>query len=115
VWVWINTLSFDIRDSMCGLRVYPLAATCEIWRQHRIGQRMDFDTEIMVRLHWSGVHIVAVPTLVTYPLDGVSHFKMLQDNVFISRMHTRLFFGMLRRLPMLLGRRLKHHGPKAAA
>ena len=50
VWVWINTLSFDIRDSMCGLRVYPLAATCAIWRAHRIGQRMDFDTEIMVRL-----------------------------------------------------------------
>jgi len=114
-WVWINTLSFDIRDSMCGLRVYPLAATCEIWRQYRIGRRMDFDTEIMVRLHWSGVHIIAVPTRVTYPRDGVSHFKMLEDNVFISRMHTRLFFGMLRRLPMLLGRRLMHRGPKAAA
>jgi len=115
VWVWINTLSFDIRDSMCGLRVYPLAATCEIWRRHRIGKRMDFDTEIMVRLHWSGVHIVAVPTRVTYPRDGVSHFRMLEDNVFISRMHTRLFFGMLWRLPALLGRRLMHRGPKAAA
>jgi glycosyltransferase involved in cell wall biosynthesis len=34
VWVWINTLSLDIRDSMCGLLVYPLAATCEIWRRH---------------------------------------------------------------------------------
>jgi hypothetical protein len=69
----------------------------------------------MVRLHWSGVRIIAVPTRVTYPRDGVSHFKMLEDNVFISRMHTRLFFGMLRRLPMLLGRRLMHRGPKAAA
>jgi glycosyltransferase involved in cell wall biosynthesis len=115
LWVWINTLSFDIRDSMCGFRVYPLAASCEIWRQYRIGRRMDFDTEIMVRLHWSGVRIIAVPTRVTYPRDGVSHFKMLEDNVFISRMHTRLFFGMLRRLPMLLGRRLMYRGPKAAA
>jgi glycosyltransferase involved in cell wall biosynthesis len=115
LWVWINTLSFDIRDSMCGFRVYPLAPSCEIWRQYRIGKRMDFDTEIMVRLHWSGVRIIAVPTRVTYPRDGVSHFKMLEDNVFISRMHTRLFFGMLRRLPMLLGRRLLHRGPKAAA
>jgi glycosyltransferase involved in cell wall biosynthesis len=115
LWVWINTLSFDIRDSMCGFRVYPLAPSCEIWRQYRIGKRMDFDTEIMVRLHWSGVRIIAVPTRVTYPRDGVSHFKMLEDNVFISRMHTRLFFGMLRRLPMLLGRRLMHRGPKAAA
>src|SRR5882757_6721878 len=27
VWVWINTLSLQVRDSMCGLRVYPLAPT----------------------------------------------------------------------------------------
>ena len=26
VWVWINTLSLQIRDAMCGYRVYPLAA-----------------------------------------------------------------------------------------
>jgi glycosyltransferase involved in cell wall biosynthesis len=114
VWVWINTLSFDIRDSMCGLRVYPLAATCEIWRQHRVGRRMDFDPEIMVRLHWNGMRIFTVPTRVTYPRDGVSHFKMLEDNVLISRMHARLFFGMLRRLPALLSRRLLHRCPKAA-
>jgi glycosyltransferase involved in cell wall biosynthesis len=114
IWVWINTLSFDIRDSMCGLRVYPLAATCAIWRQYRIGHRMDFDPEIMVRLHWAGVRIIAVPTRVTYPRDGVSHFRMLKDNVFISRMHTRLFFGMLWRLPALLARRLTHRAKAAA-
>ena len=27
VWVWINTLSLAIRDSMCGFRVYPLEPT----------------------------------------------------------------------------------------
>jgi len=115
VWVWINTLSLDIRDSMCGLRVYPLAATCGIWRKSRIGHRMDFDIEIMVRLHWEGVRIIAMPTRVTYPSDGVSHFKMLADNVFISWMHTRLFFGMLWRLPTLLSRRLLDRGSKAVA
>ena len=26
VWVWVETLSTRIRDSMCGFRVYPLAA-----------------------------------------------------------------------------------------
>ena len=26
IWVWIETLSFEIQDSMCGFRVYPLAA-----------------------------------------------------------------------------------------
>jgi glycosyltransferase involved in cell wall biosynthesis len=115
VWVWINTLSFEIRDSMCGLRVYPLAAACPIWRSTRIGRRMDFDTEIMVRLHWSGVRIISVPTRVTYPRDGVSHFRMLKDNVHISWMHTRLFFGMLRRLPSLLARRFTKATVKAVA
>jgi hypothetical protein len=115
VWVWINTLSFEIRDSMCGLRVYPLAATCEIWRKYRVDRRMAFDTEILVRLSWSGVRIIAVPTRVTYPRDGVSHFRMLKDNVHISWMHTRLFFGMLRRAPVLLFRRVSQRRPKVAA
>lgn len=115
VWVWINTLSFEIRDSMCGLRVYPLATACQVWRKHRIGRRMDFDTEVLVRLSWSGVTIISIPTHVTYPADGVSHFRLLKDNVFISLMHTRLFFGMLVRLPMLLGRRFVQRAHKAAA
>jgi glycosyltransferase involved in cell wall biosynthesis len=114
VWVWINTLSFEIRDSMCGLRVYPLAATCAIWRRQRVDSRMAFDTEILVRLCWSGVRIITVPARVTYPRDGVSHFRMLEDNVHISWMHTRLFFGMLRRLPMLLFRRVAQRRPKVA-
>jgi len=42
-----------------------------------------------------------MPTPVTYPADGVSHFKLWRDNVRISAMHTRLFFGMLWRLPRL--------------
>jgi glycosyltransferase involved in cell wall biosynthesis len=70
VWVWINTLSLQIRDSMCGFRVYPLA-----------------------------------PTQVHYPADGLSHFRLFRDNVRISAMHTRLFFGMLIRAPMILWRR----------
>jgi glycosyltransferase involved in cell wall biosynthesis len=115
LWVWINTLSFEIRDSMCGLRVYPLAATCAIWHESHVGRRMDFDVEIMVRLSWKGVRIIAFPTRVTYPQDGVSHFRMFKDNVHISRMHTRLFFGMLWRLPSLLSRRLFHRGTRAAA
>jgi glycosyltransferase involved in cell wall biosynthesis len=106
VWVWINTLSLQVRDSMCGLRVYPLAASTEVWRKNRIGRRMDFDTEVMVHLVWRGVRVLSVPTRVTYPTDGVSHFDVLRDNVAISKMHTRLFFGMLWRAPRLIGRRI---------
>ena len=107
VWVWINTLSLDIADSMCGFRVYPLAATLALLDRESVGRRMDFDIEIIVRLHWSGVPIRNLPTRVTYPLDGVSHFRLWRDNARISAMHTRLFFGMLWRLPRLLLRRVR--------
>jgi glycosyltransferase involved in cell wall biosynthesis len=104
VMVWINTLSFDIRDSMCGFRVYPIARVLEIARSVRIGRRMDFDVEVLVRLHWAGVRVVSLPTPVRYPLDGVSHFRLWWDNVLITRVHTALFFGMLARLPRLVAR-----------
>ena len=106
-WVWINTLSLQIRDAMCGLRVYPLAATCAVWRSESLGLRMEFDTEILVRLHWSGVDVLSAPVRVRYPTDGVSHFDLLRDNLRISGMHARLFFGMLLRLPRLLARRVR--------
>ncbi len=105
IWVWINTLSFAIRDSMCGFRVYPLEATLAAIVPG-IGKRMDFDPEIAVRLVWRGVEVVNLPTAVTYPLDGVSHFDALWDNVRISGMHARLFVGMLLRLPLLLWRKV---------
>ncbi|HKY91725.1 MAG TPA: glycosyltransferase family 2 protein [Nevskiaceae bacterium] len=110
-WVWIHTLSFHVRDSMCGFRVYPLAATLDEWNAGHIGRRMDFDTEILVRLVWRGLPLVQMPTRVTYPVDGVSHFDLWRDNLRISWMHTRLFFGMLRRLPALLARRFSRSRP----
>ena len=106
VWVWINTLSFDIADSMCGFRIYPLAATLAMLEREHVGLRMDFDVEVIVRLHWAGLEVRNLPTRVTYPLDGVSHFRLWQDNVRISKMHARLFFGMLWRSPRLLARRM---------
>ena len=106
IWVWINTLSLAIRDSMCGFRVYPLAPVVALIDEVRLGRRMDFDSEVLVRLHWRGVPIVNRPTRVTYPLDGVSHFRLWMDNVLISRMHALLFLGMLWRSPMLLWRKL---------
>lgn len=107
IWVWINTLSLDIRDSMCGFRVYPLAAVLALVDDVQIGRRMDFDSEILVRLHWRGLAVRNRATRVTYPLDGVSHFDVWRDNLRISRMHATLFFGMLLRLPLLLWRRVR--------
>jgi predicted LPLAT superfamily acyltransferase/GT2 family glycosyltransferase len=112
-WVWIETLSFAIADSMCGFRLYPLKATCALIEHERIAQRMDFDIEIVVRLAWRGLAFENIPTRITYPRDGVSHFHMFADNVRISMTHTRLVFGMLRRLPKLLLRRLRGTHPRA--
>lgn len=106
VWVWINTLSLDIRDSMCGFRVYPLRELMPVLEHARIGRRMDFDSDVVVRLHWRGVPVVNLPTRVTYPQDGVSHFRLWRDNVLISAMHARLFVGMLWRSPLLLWRKV---------
>jgi glycosyltransferase involved in cell wall biosynthesis len=102
VWVWINTLSFDISDSMCGFRVYPVEQSVALINGAAIGDRMDFDTEFIVRWYWQGYDIEELLTPVIYPDDGVSHFKLWRDNALISWMHTRLFFGMLIRLPKLI-------------
>ncbi|SEM23224.1 Glycosyltransferase involved in cell wall bisynthesis [Luteibacter sp. UNCMF331Sha3.1] len=110
--VWLETLSFDIDDSMCGYRLYPLAATRAEIARKPLPARMDFDTEIAVRLHWRGVPVRNVPTRVTYPEDGLSHFRMWRDNVRISAMHTRLILGMLPRAPRLVMRRLARAGKR---
>jgi len=102
LWVWINTLSFAIGDAMCGFRLYPLAAVERVCKNARISRRMDFDIDIIVRLYWQGVEVINLPTRVSYPLDGVSHFRLWRDNLMISKIHARLFFGMLARLHRLI-------------
>ena len=105
--VAIETLSKDIKDAMCGFRVYPVAPVLCI--KNKIGSlRMGFDIEILVRLHWAGVPVVSQPVKVTYPEGGLSNFRMVQDNIDISALHTRLFLGMLIRLPRLLAKRKAH-------
>lgn len=105
VCVWLETLSFMLRDSMCGYRLYPLEATCAEIDRAPLPARMDFDTETAVRLIWRGVPVRNLPTRVVYPENGLSHFHMLHDNLRISAMHTRLLLGMLPRAPMLLWRK----------
>ncbi len=42
-----------------------------------------------------------LPTRVTYPLDGVSHFRMFKDNARMVALQMRLARGMVRRFPSL--------------
>jgi hypothetical protein len=103
-WMAVNTLSLAVADGMCGLRVYPLAAVLPLLGP--TGDRMEFDPEILVRLAWAGLPLRFLPAAVRYPADGSSGFRAFEDNVRISWMHTRLFFGMLARSPRLLLRKL---------
>lgn len=105
LWIHINTLSYAIVDGMCGFRLYPLAAVDALTAATPLAWRMDFDIDIVVRLYWRGVAFINIPVSVRYPYDGVSHFKQWRDNLMISKIHARLFFGMLVRIPQLLNRR----------
>jgi glycosyltransferase involved in cell wall biosynthesis len=105
--VWIHTLSLEIKDSMCGFRIYPLREIIGVIdARDQFGQRMDFDIEILVRAHWADLHTIQLPVGVRYPLDGVSHFQLFKDNFLITKLHIRLFFGMLVNSPKLILRRV---------
>lgn len=103
-WVCVETWSRDIKDALCGFRCYPLRPVVDLYESTSIGAGMVFDTEIAVRLFWNRVPMINVDTCVDYVEGGVSHFDYLGDNLRISALHVRLFFGMLVRIPYLLAR-----------
>jgi len=106
-WAAIVTLSKELKDVHCGFRVYPVSESLRITRNPFFDKRMGFDTEILVRLYWKKVLPVYHLVKVSYPLDGVSNFRIVRDNIRISLMFSRLFFGMLLRLPLLIARNIK--------
>lgn len=103
---WLETWSNDIEDAMCGFRVYPISPLLVTLGSRPPGCGMEFDTEVLVRAHWAGLPLRFVPTAVTYPPNGISHYRMVRDNVRMTLMHTRLMLGMLVRVPRLLLRKL---------
>jgi glycosyltransferase involved in cell wall biosynthesis len=106
-WAAVVTLSTELKDVLCGFRVYPVDASLRITRALFLDRRMGFDAEILVRLYWNKVLPVFLPVKVSYPLDGVSNFHMVRDNIRISWMFSRLFAGMILRLPLLIALRIK--------
>ena len=97
-----------IGDSLFGFRVYPIDPLIAVMRGQRWMRRFDFDPEAVVRMCWRGVRPVNLPATVRYfraDEGGVSHFNYLRDNLLLTWMHSRLFFGFLLRLPVLVVRR----------
>jgi glycosyltransferase involved in cell wall biosynthesis len=105
--VWLETLSTEVRDSMCGFRLYPLEPVVRLISRKAPGSRMAFDPELLVRASWAGIPIRYIPVRVRYPEDGASHFHYLRDNALISWMHLRLVAGMLIRSPLLILRKFR--------
>jgi glycosyltransferase involved in cell wall biosynthesis len=107
-WANLETVGMGLGDSLYGFRVYPIADLVAIMEKQAWMRRFDFDPEAAVRLLWRGVRPINIPAPVKYlkPEDGgVSHFDYYRDNVLLTWMHTRLFFGFLVRLPMLVARK----------
>ncbi|MET0341509.1 MAG: glycosyltransferase family 2 protein [Polyangiales bacterium] len=107
--VHLQTAGRVITDPMCGFRVYPIAAA----RAARArGDAMDFDPEVAVGIAWRGTPVLNLPTRVRYVTraeGGVSHFRMVRDNLLIAWMHTRLILALVPRL--LMARRPRRIAP----
>lgn len=89
----LETISTAIRDGLCGFRVYPVANFERVQDRYFLGNRMDFDTEILVKSVWSGVPLKYLETPVIYPEGNVSHFNYLRDNLILIKLHTRLILA----------------------
>jgi glycosyltransferase involved in cell wall biosynthesis len=107
-WANLETLWAGIHDSLYGFRVYPIDALAAVMRRQPWMRRFDFDVEAVVRLCWRGTRPINLPAPVRYfrpDEGGVSHFNYWRDNVLLTWMHFRLFWGFIVRLPLLLARR----------
>jgi len=113
-WANLETCWWGIHDSLFGMRLYPIAPLKKVFSQTLFARRFDFDPEVAVRMCWLGIPVTNLKTPVRYLTaeeGGISQFRYLRDNALLSAMHTRLFFGFLLRLPVLLFRSkpvLKH-------
>jgi len=108
-WAQLETQS-DLGDCLFGFRVYPAASLKAVMDGTTWARRFDFDPETAIRLIWKGHPPVNVPAPCRYftlAEGGVSHFNYYRDNVLLTWMFARLFFGALLRLPQLLRRRLR--------
>lgn len=98
------TLSRAIQDPLCGFRCFPLEPTVRLLDRVSLGDRMEFDPAIVVRLVWEGVPVLNVPTRVRYLAHGISHFRLVRDNLLIARAYAGLSLALLARLSPIANR-----------
>ncbi len=83
LWLWIAS-GRDLGDTQSGFRVYPIDATLAL---QPVGQRFDFETEILIRAARAGHDVRSVPVRVFYAPPGVrqTHYDKLWDTLRIIR------------------------------
>jgi glycosyltransferase involved in cell wall biosynthesis len=86
----LRTTGRALPDTICGLRVYPVAATLALPTASR---RYDYEGEVLVRAAWAGLDLRSVPIDVFYPADRadrVTHYRPWIDSTWVSWMFLRL-------------------------
>ncbi len=88
-WIFAETFKM-LPDTQSGFRSYPVAVVSGIQTSCF---SYDFEIEILVKSIWQGVPVTSVPIEVLYPprSERVSHFKAFEDNIRLTRLHTKLF------------------------
>lgn len=103
--VWAACGATTVRDPLCGYRGLPLARAVAVIDSVHTGNRMSFDPEFAVRLYRAGLPIVTLPTRVSYPTDGVSHFDMVRDNLRLAATYVRLLAELPLEAPSIVAAR----------
>ncbi len=87
----IETLSLQMKDALCGFRIYPATAVTPLMKKRGLwSARMGFDPRILVEMHWAGTPIIFLPIPVIYPEGGHSNFSLFSSNVALFVTHTKL-------------------------
>jgi glycosyltransferase involved in cell wall biosynthesis len=92
--LWLRIASGrDLGDTQSGFRVYPIAATLAL---QPVGQRFDFETEILIRAARAGHDVRSVPIRVFYapPDERQSHYDKLWDTLRIVRIVLELMLRL---------------------
>ena len=83
-----------VSDTQSGFRIYPLPEAMDL--KIKAGG-YQFELEILVKAHWSGIPVIEAPVRVTYAPGSqrVSHFRPFVDFMRNARTFTRLIIGRL--------------------
>ncbi len=85
-------------DTQSGFRAYPVRAFGQL---HFLCSRYNFEIEVLVKLLWSGFHLVEIPVKVIYEKPGkrITHFHPWKDNARLSLLHSALVLRRLLPIP----------------